>query len=76
MRISNTGEQRVDLAVYIKGQRVHEERIVTRTSVRHPAQIVAHVAQDFKKSYMQRPEVKQAAILPEEVQVLGQMVYS
>jgi hypothetical protein len=76
MRISNTGEQRVDLAVYVKGQRVHEGRVVANTAARHPAQVVAHTVQDYKKSYMQRSEIKQAAILPEEVEVRGQMVYS
>lgn len=75
MRISSNGEQRVDLSVFIRGQRVHEEQVSTRTTVRHPAQIANQVAQDYKKTFMQREEVKQAAILPEEVVVHAQLVY-
>jgi hypothetical protein len=60
----------------VKGRRVHEEQLTVTTVVRHPKSIESNVAMDFKKAFMQRPEVKHAAILPEEVEVHAQLLYS
>lgn len=75
MRISSTDGYKVDLTVVVRGQRVLDERITYQTPVRHPAQIASLAASDYRKTFMQREEVKKAAILPEEVEVRGQLVY-
>jgi hypothetical protein len=68
MRISSTDGYKVDLTVIVKG--------TYQTPVRHPAQIATLAASDYRKSFMQREEVRKAAILPEEVEIRAQLVYS
>jgi hypothetical protein len=76
MRISSAGGYKVDLTVIVRGKRVLEDRITYQTTVRHPDQIASLAAKDYRKTFMQREEVRQAAILPEEVEIRGQLVYS
>jgi hypothetical protein len=75
MRISSAGGYKVDLTVLVKGQRVLEDRITYQTAVRHPDQIAADAAKDYRSVFLQREEVRKAAILPEEVEIRGQLVY-
>jgi hypothetical protein len=76
MRISSTGEYRVDLTVFVKGLQVLEERVECRTAVRHPAQIVTQVVQEYKKTFLQREDVIRSLVRAEEVNIQGNLVYS